>query len=120
MAETELLVRKSDGTGGRKKGDIVSVKPVPNKGWAKGEGPPNYIIITINNIDAESFKTMYHHRHKPIKWNLDGMSTETVRSHYRFSDTKLAAEGKPPLSTNAITLSYTDVTKTVVDRTVEK
>lgn len=77
----ELLVRTTDGPAGRMRGDIVSVKPVPNKGWGKGEDLPNYLIIRIGNIDKDDFKK-YEGRHLCI--NLEDINSASKRSKYRL------------------------------------
>jgi len=79
----ECLVRKYDGSGGRKSGDIISVKPVPNSGWGAGEGPPNYIRVLVNGIDIEDFRP-YNVRHCPTGHFIDGQEV-TVRSKFRFN-----------------------------------
>jgi len=49
----EVLVRLKDGPpgSGREKGQIIHVKPYPNKGWGKAEGPPEYGVIRIMDLD---------------------------------------------------------------------
>lgn len=82
----ECLVRKYDGPGGRRAGDIVSVKQLPNKGWGKGEGLPNYVIIKITDIGLGDFK-QYKGRHVLI--DDKDPNSERVRSKYRFDLTTL-------------------------------
>lgn len=78
----ECLVRKYNGTGGRKSGDIISVKKSPAS-WGAAEGPPNYLIIIINGITIEEF-TPYNVRHAGTGHYIDGVEI-TVRSKYRFN-----------------------------------
>ena len=77
----ELLVRTTDGSAGRMRGDIVSVKQVPHKGWAKGEDLPNYLIIRIGDINKDDFKE-YEGRHLHIN-SLD-INSASKRSKYRL------------------------------------
>ena len=77
----ELLIRLHDGPGKRRKGDIVSAKALPHRGWGKGEGLPNYTIIRIEDKglkDIESFTI----RHKPILFDAKGQVIESMRSTY--------------------------------------
>ena len=82
--EIEILVRMFDGPGGRAKGDIVSVKELPHKGWGKGEGPPNYVIVKVSGTTAKEF-SQYHVRHGKLDENDISENPERVRSRFRFN-----------------------------------
>jgi hypothetical protein len=109
----ELLVRKYDGPGGRKAGDIVSVKGVPHKGWGRDEGLPNYVIITISDMDLEDFN-QYKGRHVPVEDDKPG--GELVRSKYRFD---LANLPNYQVSSSAVTISEVQTAANIVDRRAE-
>jgi hypothetical protein len=55
MAAIQVLVRIKDGRigSGRERGQIIRIKPVPNEGWGKGEGPPTYKVIEIQGIGID-------------------------------------------------------------------
>lgn len=78
----ELLVRTKYGPGGRARGDIVSVKSVPNRGWGKGEDLPNYLIIRIDDTDKTGFKK-YEGRH--VKLDPIDDKSPSKRSKYRLN-----------------------------------
>lgn len=93
----ELLVRITDGPAGRMRGDIVSVKSVPNRGWGKGEDLPNYLVVRIDDVDKEGFKE-YEGRH--LKINPDDPKSANKRSKYRLNLDTLSkdyAEERPHL-----------------------
>lgn len=77
----ECLVRKYDGTDGRKSGDIITVKDTPCS-WGAAEGPPNYIIVSVNGITKEEFAP-YNVRNCGTGVFVDGEEV-TVRSKYRY------------------------------------
>jgi hypothetical protein len=77
----ECLVRKYDGPGGRKAGDIVTVKRSPAS-WGKGEGLPNYVIIKVTGIGLGDFE-QYKGRHVLV--NESEPQGERARSKYRFN-----------------------------------
>lgn len=109
----ECLVRKYDGGGGRKSGDIVSVKEIPHKGWGRGEGPPNYVIVTVNDTDMRGFER-YKGRHHPVDEN--NPHGKRVRSAYRFNLTTLP--NFTELS-STVTASKTQVVANLIDRKAE-
>lgn len=78
----ECLVRKYDGPGGRKSGDIVTVKLVPCS-WGGSEGLPDYIIIEISNINKNQFAA-YERRHYDTGEVDEHGEPITLRSLYRF------------------------------------
>lgn len=84
----ECLVRKYDGPGGRKAGDIITVKQIPHKGWGKGEGLPNYVIIKVTDISLGDF-WQYKGRHVLI--DDKDPNKGTVRSKYRFDLSTLSS-----------------------------
>lgn len=101
----ELLVRTKDGPAGRQRGDIITVKPVPNKGWGKGEDLPDYLIIEIEDIDKEGFKE-YEGRH--VKLNPLDVKSASKRSKYRLdldSFSKDYTEERPHLTLNKKTVT---------------
>lgn len=109
----ECLVRKYDGPGGRKAGDIVSVKQLPHKGWGREEGPPNYIIVKVTNISLGAFNK-YKGRHVLVdEAKPDG---KRVRSKYRFDLTALSgySEISPKVEVN-----LSQIIANVVDRRTE-
>lgn len=108
--EIELLVRRFDGSGGRAKGDIVSMKAVPHKGWGKGEGPPNYVIVRIEGVSVKDF-SQYHVRHGKLE---ESDKPETVRSRFRFD---LDSLSKPV--DGLIEIQKTTAISNVVDRRAE-
>ena len=77
----ELLVRTTGGPAGRMRGDIVSVRELPFKGWGKGEDLPNYLVVRINDVDKEGFKK-YEERH--LRINPDDIKSASKRSKYRL------------------------------------
>lgn len=79
----ECLVRKYDGTAGRKSGDIVNAKQLPFPGWGSAEGPPNYLIVLVNGITIGDFAP-YNVRHARTGHYIDGVEV-TVRSKCRFN-----------------------------------
>jgi len=88
----EILIRLKDGPSGRERGDIVSIKPVPNRGWGKGEGPPNYKIIRLETADYRMFKRDYCKRHEAIV-DAYGKPISSRRSKYKMDpDTKHLSE----------------------------
>lgn len=100
-----------DGPGERRSGDIISVKPVPNRGWGNEETLPNYLIIRISDTDKEGFKE-YIGRHLHI--NPLDVKSASKRSKYRLElDTlpKDYAKKRPHLTLNKIT-----VTNNVISR----
>lgn len=110
----ELLVRTKDGPAGRRKGDIVSVKELPHKGWGNAETLPDYLVIRIDDTDKEGFK-QYEGRHQNIN-PLDSKSASR-RSKYMLDIDNLPkdyASKRPHLTlsknivtTNAILRSFT-------------
>ena len=62
FADVDILVRLTDGTAGRRAGDIISVLPVPNKGFGNGPKLPNYAVVRVVGTTVEEFKK-YHQRH---------------------------------------------------------
>lgn len=109
----ECLVRKYDGPGGRKAGDIVSIKPFPNKGWGKGEGPPNYVIIKVTNIGLGDFE-QYKGRHVLVDENKpDG---ERIRSKYRFDLTTLPNYSE---LSSSVAVELFQATTNLIDRRAE-
>lgn len=101
----ELLVRTTDGPAGRERGDIVSVKQVPHRGWGNGENLPNYIIVRIDDTDKEGFKE-YEGRH--LRINPNDPKSASKRSKYRLNlDTlpKDYAEKRPHLTLNKTTVT---------------
>jgi len=79
----EVLVRLKDGPGGRERGDIVSVKPIPNKGWGRSEGPPNYRIVRLETADYRIFARNYHKRHDSIV-DGNGRPISSRRCRYKM------------------------------------
>ena len=78
----ECLVRQQDGTGGRKSGDIITVKEVPCT-WGSSEGLPIYVIIEISNVNKNQFAA-YDRRHYDTG-EVDGDGNPIyIRSLYRF------------------------------------
>ena len=113
MPKVECLVRKYDSGGGRKSGDIVSVKEIPHKGWGREEGPPNYVIVTVSDTDMKGFE-QYKGRHVLVDKNKpDG---EIVRSKYRFDLTTLPNFAE--LSGKAV-VSKSQAIANVIDRKAE-
>ena len=116
----EILYRLFDGTGGRKKGDIVTVKPAPHRGWGKGEGLPNYGILKIDDVDKTTIDSLYYQRHKPVKWDVMGGALETIRSWHRIDDAKLSVNDKLSLDAGDINVKFKDIASVLTDRTKEK
>ena len=92
----ELLVRNFDGTGGRKKGDVVSKRPA-GFNWGKGEGPPNYTII---KIDDKEVKDLPFIRHKVLLFDDRGEAIETLRSPIGINLDALPVTDKAAISLN--------------------
>jgi hypothetical protein len=93
----ELLVRTTDGPAGRMRGDIVSVRQLPFRGWGKDETLPNYLVIRIDNTDKEGFKK-YEGRH--VRLNPEDPDSPCKRSKYRLDLDTLSkdyAEKRPHL-----------------------
>lgn len=109
----ELLVRTSDGPGGRRKGDIISMKQIPHVGWGKGEGPPNYVIVKIDNLKARDF-AQYHVRHGKLYTSDTSEFPETVRSRFRFD-----LDNLPTAISGMITAQKTATEENLIDRRVE-
>lgn len=96
----ELLVRTTDGPAGRMRGDIVSIKQLPHKGWGGEETLPNYLVVRINDVDKVGFKN-YEGRHLYI--NSNDTKSASKRSKYRLDlDTlpKTYAKKRPHLTLN--------------------
>lgn len=64
MAQFHVMVRLLDGTGGRKKGDFVSMKELPHNGWGGSECLPNYGHILINNVNKNQMDPYHKRNHK--------------------------------------------------------
>lgn len=111
----EILVRKFDGLegSGRKRGDIVVVKELPHVGWGREEGPPNYVIVKIDDISAKEFE-QYNIRHGKLSDSDLQENPETVRSRYRFNLDTL-----PSAVAGKITVRRTPAIANVIDRRVE-
>lgn len=109
--QTELLVRKYDGPGGRKSGDIISVKELPHNGWGKGEGPPNYVIVRITDVDEKGIE-QYIGRHVPVKESEPHGAK--VRSKYRFDLSTL-----PNYQGNSVYVTKIQTTSNLIDRRAE-
>ena len=110
----ELLVRASDGPGGRRKGDIVSVKQVPHRGWGKDEDLPNYLIVRIVDVDKKGFKK-YEGRH--IQLNPLDPNSPSKRSKYRLNLDILPnnyAVKRPHLTLNKRTITSNAILKAFV------
>ncbi len=90
----EVLVRLHDGPGGRTAGDIVNVKDVPCS-WGRGEGPPNYGIVSIADTTKEEFMP-YFKRHLPEEDNGQGGMHPEVRSKYRLKVEDMGVFAKAP------------------------
>lgn len=110
----ECLVRKYDGPGGRKSGDIVSVKPSPAS-WNKGEGPPTYVIITVNDINMKEFES-YNKRHVLTGIRDAKDSDIMVRSKYRFDLNGLLGYSKV---VSSVTISKSQTTLNLINRKIE-
>lgn len=82
----ELLVRTTDGPAGRRRGDIVSVRQLPFRGWGNAETLPNYLIVRIDDVDKKGFKS-FEGRH--ILLNPDDPKSPSKRSKYRLDIDKL-------------------------------
>lgn len=107
----ELLVRTTDGPAGRMRGDIVSVKLIPNRGWGNGETLPNYLVVKIDDVGKEDFKD-YEGRH--LRLNPSDFNSVSKRSKYRLNLDVLPkdyAEKRPHL-----TLNKTAVTSNIILR----
>jgi len=101
----ELLVRTKDGPAGRLKGDIVSVKQVPHRGWGREETLPNYLIIRVKGVSKEGYKE-YEGRH--LKVNPDDIESARKRSKCRLNLENLPqnyAEKQPHLILEKITVT---------------
>ena len=109
----ELLVRTTNGAGGRRRGDIVSMKQIPHKGWGREEGLPNYVIVKIDNITARDF-SQYHVRHGKLDENDMSEKPETVRSRFRFN-----LDNLPTAVSGRITIQKTEAITSLIDRRVE-
>ena len=105
----ELLIRLSDGTGNRKKGDIVSIKPVPNSGWGRGEGPPNYIIIVISDLNFSDAK-----QYKARNFEVNDIR---IRSKYSLDITSLGLTKDSTLEER--TLTKNTLISNIIDRAAE-
>ena len=108
MAKIQIMVRMFEGPGGRQRGDIIAVEPVPNKRWGIGrsrdENLPNYLIIEINDTDKEGFKE-YKGRHLHI--NPNDIKSASKRSKYRVDLDNLPkkyAKERPHLTLNKTTV----------------
>lgn len=101
----ELLVRRFDGPGGRHRGDIVSAKTLPHRGWGKEEGPPNYAIIRIEDKAAKEIES-YLKRHVPILFDAEGNPTKTYRNAFRINIDVLPIIDQEAI--NTIGMVYTD------------
>lgn len=110
----ECLVRKYDASGGRKAGDIVSVQPSPAK-WGTDEGPPTYVIVTINGMTMKSFEPYKGHHVKTGIFDAKG-NEETVRTKYRFD---LDTLPNYQLAASSVTISKAQTTANVIDRKAE-
>ena len=96
----ELLVRATDGPAGRMRGDIVSVRQLPFRGWGKDETLPNYLIVRIDDVNKEEFKK-YEGRH--VMLNPEDPNSPHKRSKYRLDLDNLPkeyAKKKPHLTVN--------------------
>lgn len=110
----EIMVRTKDGPGGRQRGDIVSVRQLPFKGWGREETLPNYLIVRIDDVDKDGFKD-YEGRH--LRVNPKDVKSASKRSKYRLNlDTlpKDYAEKRPHL-----TFSKAIVTADIILRAFE-
>lgn len=103
----ELLVRTKDGSAGlRQRGDIVSVKQVPHRGWGNGENLPNYLVVRIEDANLDTAMKVYAQRH--VKLNPLDDKSPTKRSNYRLNlDTlpKEYAKERPHLTLNKTTVT---------------
>ena len=94
----ELLVRMFDGPGGRKKGDILSPKDVPHGGFGKGEGPPDYAVVRIEDRTAKDIQT-YTRRHVPILFDAKNDVLESYRNVFRLNIDALPAVDRTAILT---------------------
>ena len=91
----EIMVRLlTEGalTGIRKRGEVITVKPVPNSGWGIAECPPRYAIVRIEGMDYEEAKEKF------------------VR-HYSEED----PDGIPDKDTGKLPLKFTVRSKQILD-----
>lgn len=116
MADYDFLIRMTDGTGGRKKGDVVGrAKEVPHVGWGAAECLPNYGVVRIKNVNFSQVSA-YTKRHVPTKYDSQGNVISSVRCHYRFNiDTMGSFTGDPPHKTYTLT----NAAAKLIDRTQE-
>lgn len=101
----ELLVRTTDGPAGRMRGDIVTIKELPHRGWGKDEDLPNYLVIRIDNINLDTEMDVYAKRH--VQLNPQDIKSPSKRSNYHLDlDTlpKDYAKERPHLTLNKTTI----------------
>lgn len=110
----ECLVRKYDGPGGRRAGDIITVKRVPHKGWGREEGLPNYVIIKVIGLSSLADFRQYIGRHVLIDEN--DTKKETVRSKYRFDLTTLPSYSE---LSSTVEVQLFQATVNLIDRRAE-
>lgn len=84
---TQLCIRLLDESD-RRAGDVVGVRPYPNRGWGRSVCPPRYQLMIVDDLPYEEARRMFG-RHLP----LDGVDPEqgTSRCQRRVNWTKLRA-----------------------------
>jgi len=105
VMEIELLVRIADGSAGRMRGDIVSMKKLPHRGWGNGENLPNYLVIRISDITLDTAMDIYAQRH--VELNPLDLKSPSKRSNYRLDLDALPkeyAKERPHLTINKNTV----------------
>jgi len=105
----EVLFRLKDGPSGRRAGDIVAVKELPHRGWGKEEGPPNYAVVRISDVDKKNFE-QYHKRHYT---EIIGDSVYGARSKFKLNIDALSVEDKTALTETGL---YEDRLSAVTDK----
>lgn len=111
----ECLVRKYNGRRGRMAGDIVSGHPSPVK-WGRCEGPPKYVIITINDINPKEFNERYKGRHIDSGMLDRKAFPIKIRSKYRFNLPELDNYSD---HISSLTITEKQMTDNIIDRKAE-
>lgn len=94
----EFLVRMHDGPKGRKKGDILSPKDIPHRGYGKGEGLPDYAVVRIEDRTAKDIQR-FTQRHVPILFDAKGDVIESYRNIFRINVDALPAVDRTAILT---------------------
>ena len=110
----ECLVRQQDGPGGRRSGDIITVKLVPCT-WGSSEGLPTYVIIAISNVNKNQFASYDQRHYDTGEVDAEG-NPISIRTLYRFNLPFLP--GYTGIS-QKVTVNKNQTTSNLIDRRLE-